>query len=269
MLIQTHPAPLRYKISDFFSSLLGGASMKNIKWLTFLFVVSGLALLPSVAKADAFDVQVGYADNLRPSPFFPSNFCNGGTQFDGSSGATCTQTFDAGAIRIINTTGAAMIVSDVNVQINSGTNFDLWNTSGNFTIANSTDEVLSQTNEFNFDSSDFGTSVAPGDGFLPIVKMTFSVDGGGTFQTESFTDSGQVLNTGGFDTLNGFNGSCIGGNNVAGGNVPGNCNESLQWRDIGTSGFTNPGGTVPEPASGTLLIAGLGGLAGLALKKSI
>ncbi|MGB7024917.1 MAG: PEP-CTERM sorting domain-containing protein, partial [Candidatus Acidiferrales bacterium] len=74
--------------------------------------------------------------------------------------------------------------------------------------------------------------------------------------------TGQILNTGGFDTVNGLNGTCIGGNNAN--NTPGGCNESLQWRDIGTANFTNPGGNTPEPSTIVLLITGAAGLTGFA-----
>lgn len=237
--------------------------MKLSKWLVVALVVLGLSLVPSLTWAGTIGVQVGYADNLRSSPFFPSNFCNGGTQFDGSSGATCSQTFDAGAIRIVNNSGQTMDVTDVLVTI-GGATFDLWNTGGAFTIASGTDEVLTQTVSFNFDTSDFGNTFFPGNSVQPTVKITFSL-GGGASQSLTFNDSGQVLNTGGFDLVNGINGVCTGGNNGA--NQPGGCNESLQWRDIGTTGVGNPGGNAPEPASVLLLLTGAGGVLGFARRR--
>ena len=245
--------------------------MKFVKWLSLFLVVIGLALLPGVAQADTITVQVGYADNLRPNPFFPSNFCNGGLQFDGSSGATCSGQFDAGAIRIENNTGADMIVSNVVVSFGL-INISLWNTGGVFTIPGSgsnTDEVLTQTTTFNFDTSDMNISgnnnTAPGNGVIPVVKITFTDANvnGGALTILSFNDTGQVLNTGGFDEVNGFGGVCL--NSPS--DTPPNCNESLQWRDIGTTGFTNPGGTTPEPSSILLLLTGAGGILGFARRR--
>src|SRR5262249_60222614 len=60
------------------------------------------------------------------------------------------------------------------------------------------------------------------------------------------TDSGQVLNTGGFDRA--FDGT----------------NESLGWRDVGTTGIADPAGdqAAPEPTSAILLAMTLLGAAG-------
>jgi len=80
----------------------------------------------------------------------------------------------------------------------------------------------------------------------------------GTPQT--FSDSGQVLDTGGFDLVNAS--PCPGQPNTSG-----NCNESLRWRLIGTSGISNPGGNTPEPASLLLMGTGLLSLCGIVLRK--
>lgn len=72
--------------------------------------------------------------------------------------------------------------------------------------------------------------------------VAFTVDG----LTSVLSDTGYVLDTGGFDFVNANPCSIFGDSLRA-------CNESLQWRLIGTTGIQDPGGNVPEPATAGLL----------------
>jgi PEP-CTERM motif len=227
----------------------------------------GLLGLASQASA-SYQVQVGYADNLRPSPLFPTPFCAGTGNVQVFAGQACgsgAPAFDSGAIRIINTGGAPIAIDSLVADVptwsgNVVGGVDIWTAffSTPIMINPGNSAVFAQTSQFNFDTSDPGLAI-PADPFnncsqgvmppqcagqAPIVTPT--VDG----VTSSFTDTAFILNTGGFDSVN--SSPCIGGNNVAGGNTPGNCNESLPWRNIGGSGLL-----VPEPASLTILGAAL------------
>lgn len=228
--------------------------MKSSKWLVALLAALGfVSLLPSMGWANGISVQVGYADDLRSNAFFPSNFCNGGTQFGGSSGATCSQVF------LRRHPCRQQYRPNQERHGRSGyyreRDIRLMEYRGAFTVGAGTDEVLAQTFGQNFDTSDFGNAFAPGNSIQPTKKLTLSL-GAGTSQSITFTDSGQVLNTGGFDLANAK--PCPGANNP---NVSGPCNESLPWRDVGTSGTNDPGGAeTPEPASLLLLLTGTGGV---------
>jgi hypothetical protein len=210
----------------------------------------GLFLLPSIALADNLQVQVGYADNLRASPFFPSPWCgDAGTTFDGSSvNGGCGMVFDSGAIRIINNGPNPVSVTDVSVNV-GGVITDIWNGTGAFTIAPGTSAILAQTsNAQNFDTSDqpfgpFGCCL--NDGVIPTVTIT--ADG---ITGPPLADSGQVLNTSGVDF------ACE--------TVGCTTNESFAWRDIGT--FGGQAG-VPEPSTLLLLGSGLLGLVGIGRRK--
>lgn len=173
-------------------------------------------------------VFVGYADDVRANPNFPVPWQGSpNTTFIGSG-----PSFDSGAIRLDNNSSTPIQVDDVFVTVPGWTTSDhndahgngiadLW---GSFTIAPNSTVILAQTTEFNLDTSDFGVrgcgdTLANGQAPIPTVRITI----GGVATT--FSDTGHVLDTGGFDL------ACRG-------------NESLQWRLIGTSGIENQTGHV-------------------------
>ena len=250
----------------------------------FLAAVALLASLPVVGHAATFDTFVGYADNLRASPFFPSPFFgDSSVDFYAGQDPGAFQ-LDAGAVMIRNTSGAAITVNDLTVTLNPTAGpivFHLW--SGLIGAGQSIDPgqvaIFTQTTQFDFDTSDFGiinglnandpTNNCSTGAFSTTAaclqnapQVDITIDGILT----SLSDTGHVLDTGGFDSVN--SNPCVGGNNPAGGNLPGGCNESLQWRLIGTTGIENPGGTVPEPMTIALFGVGLAGLGVLRRRRA-
>lgn len=179
--------------------------------------------LTAVAASSGFppvSVFVGYADNLRPNPFFPSPWAGStNTNFVGTG-----PTYDAGAIRIDNPASADVPVGDVSVDIGSS-HFDLW---GSPTIPANGTLILTQTSgNQNFDTSDYPVITCTPDGIIPVVHVTINGI------TTSYSDTRQVLNTGGFDLA-----TCPAGSNN---------NESHQWQQVGggpspseTKGGSNP-----------------------------
>jgi uncharacterized membrane protein len=174
----------------------------------------------SAGATPALSVQVGYADNLRANPFFPNPWAGSpDTTFIGDTG-----TFDSGAILIINNSNFPITVNDVTVTLPTGTKLDLW---GSNVVPASGNLILAQTNGFNFDTSDFATLSFPNtypDGetaHAPHVDVTVN-----SVLLPTFLDTGHILTTGGSDLAS--NGA----------------NESQNWRPIGTTGVSNPGGAV-------------------------
>jgi RHS repeat-associated protein len=183
-------------------------------------VAVGAIQLARVALA----VYVGYADNLRPSGVFP-------TPWQGSPNVVFLgggPVYDAGAIRLDNATGAAIAIDQVSVDLGRpGPRFDLW---GSFVVPAHGTAILTQTAEFNFDTSDSpiaacGQALAPNDPRVPTV--TVSVGGVAT----TYFDTGHILDTGGYDL------ACQG-------------NEALQWRLIGTTGIHSNGAFLLAPPAG-------------------
>lgn len=218
--------------------------------------VLGLAVLAGTTlNASASDVSifVGYADNIRPSPFFPNPWAGSpNTIFLGNPDPNTT--FDSGAILIENS-GVNDIVLAPGAFVDGFTNnrvFQLWDSliGAGVTIHPGWGVVLTQTgyDDTEFDSSDQGSGdPSHPDASKPVVHLTLNGD------MKTFVDSGQVLNTGGFDLAN-LN----------------NSNESLQWRLIGTTGIDNPGGNppgVPEPGAVAVSAAGVLGMAGFAIRR--
>ena len=181
-----------------------------------------LALAGSVAathplpvQAAGLDIFVGYADDARAGAAnFPTPWAGApNTVFIGTGSP-----WDAGAVRLVNSSVAPVLVDNVTVDLHhgaggsSGPVFSLW---GSFTIPGNGQAILTQTAFFNFDTSDFpfqpcGSPAPASDPRIPTVAVTVS----GATHTES--DTGHVLDTFGYDS------ACNG-------------NESIQWSQIGSA----------------------------------
>jgi len=198
-------------------------SLLLVSFLGAASIVAG----PPASAATNVNVFVAYADNLRASGFFPTPWKGApNTLFIGNG-----PTFDAGAIRLDNPTDVPLPVDNVSVDLQRpGHVFNLW---GSFTIPAHGSAILTQTSEYNFDTSDFPIASCPtpapsSDQHVP--KVTVTIGGVPT----SLLDTGHVLDTGGFDSA-----SC-------------KPNESLQWRSIGGAGIGAEGGSIAlTPATQT------------------
>jgi hypothetical protein len=166
--------------------------------------VAGVAWPASPAHASSgVDVFVGYADSARPlNTHFPTPWDGSpGVTFEGCKGS-CV--FDAGAVRIVNNSGSPVRIDSVAVKISTCT-FSMWAPAS---LASGGQLIVTQTasggsdgcpSDGTMDTSDVG----PGgssyagrctpDALIPHVLV--SIDG----TVSTFTDTGQVLNTGGRD----------------------------------------------------------------------
>ena len=223
-------------------------------------------------SANAVQVQVGYADNLRPSPFFPNPFAGdpGVTLYAGQNPSVG---IDAWAVRVFNDTASNFVINSLTVHMRNGagTNYDLWSgfLGAGFTLTPGSSAIFTQTAQFNFDSSDGDVLIGGNDianncsvGALSLTAACTNNPAQVILNGSILLDTGHVLDTGGFDSV----GASVCPNRAE---PSGACNESLQWRLIGTTGINNPGGTsVPEPASLLLLGSGLVGLAAWRIRRN-
>jgi hypothetical protein len=200
------------------------------RWLVVLttaaMAASGVvaATAAPASAASSVDVYVGYADTLRANPTnFPTPWAGSpGVTYSGCAG-TCS--FDAGAVRIVNNTNLVETVDSVQVKFDTCT-WSMWQ--HNVVLQPGQQYIITQTvsgasggcdnTSGLFDTSDIGPNNAnwagncSQSGVIPEIDATID----GTLNT--FTDSKQVLNTGGIDLA-----SC-----------PGGTNESQQWSLVGT-----------------------------------
>lgn len=267
--------------------------MKRLLLFTLAFVLACGVLAPRASAQ--VDVSVGYADNTRSSPFFPIPWSTSpGVQFfygnpAGPQGSLPAGSYDSGAIMLTNVSATSSFTLDsISVHVptwsgagigtNTATNSNEWAAfTFPVTVAPGMSIILTQNGLLNgnneLDTSDPGNGTLnstnncdPGNAFAianaafcaSIAPTVTLVINGGAPMT--FTDSGQVLDTGGFDVAGAS--ICPGGLGT-----PGACNESLQWRPIGTTGIGNPGGNTPEPASLLLLGTGILSLCGAVRKR--
>ena len=171
----------------------------------------------------ALSVYVGYADEARTSRTvfpFPWRGSPGVANFVGDD----TDDIDSGAIRFDNNSDDPISLDRVTVDVGAA-RFDIWASRSPIQAAPHTITILTQTQNFDFDTSDTAPT-SPVDlrcvpsGVIPQIHVT---RGG---ETTTFDDTEQVLNTRGIDP-----GFCTGSN------------ESHQWQRVGggsVSGIDTP-----------------------------
>ena len=191
--------------------------------------------LTAAAPSASVQVYVAYADNRTAATFFPNPwYYTPNLYFLGTHGPA----FDTGAIMIVNDGTTAVVLSrGASVDgLNNGNVYKVWDgliPAAGLTIAPGGRVALLQTSvctvanvstcsNFNTGASTTGTTPTNN---IPVIHLTLN----GVAQ--SFSDTGQILNTGGVD-------------------VP-TRNASMQWRLVGTTGTLFPGGSgvMPAPVS--------------------
>ena len=191
-----------------------------------LSLTSALSAVTPVAASSNIGVWVGYGDSVRADPTnFPTPWVGSpNTIFDGCAPVSACE-YDAGAIRIVNNSGSTVRVNAIAVHIDTCT-YTGWPAAN---LAPGANLIVTQLGTgagagctgptpTGFDTSDIGRGGSSGvgnctnNGLIPVVDVT--IDN----HTTAYSDTGQVLNSGGVDP----------------GGCPGLANESSQWTRIGT-----------------------------------
>jgi hypothetical protein len=190
-------------------------------------------LATAAGAVSPLKVFVGYADDIRANPVnFPTPWQGDvGVNFIGSNAS-----WDAGAVMLENPNATPVSVDSVVVDLQrAGLTYNLW---GSFSVAGHGTTVLTQSTQYDFDTSDAAPIESCGADAPPTLDpplVTITVGGVPT----TSTDSGHVLDTRGFDT------ACIGTGN-----------ESTQWTPIGKAPCTSGSTLTLAPAAQTLAPAG-------------
>lgn len=197
-----------------------------------LAMVAGTLIAGTTPAAASTGIQVfvAYADSLRPDPAnFPIPWYGStNTIFYGCHPVTSCE-YDGGAVRVVNNTGSTVPVNDIALHINNCTYTGWWPDSQAVTLPAGWDLIVTQLQSgagngctgptpTQMDMSDIGPNGADYANNCTRNTLSWSVDVTTNNVTTSYTDSGQVLNTGGLDasTYCGFT------------------NESIQWTVVGT-----------------------------------
>ncbi|HEU5356672.1 MAG TPA: RHS repeat-associated core domain-containing protein [Actinocrinis sp.] len=193
------------------------------------------AAAPSTPNTPPVNVYVGYQDTLRssndytisPLPWYGSP----NVTFEGDSSAQGPGA-DAGGVRFDNVTNAPVTLDKVTVDVpvpggGAPVHYDQW--PAGMVVAPGQTLIITENAGFaSFDTSDDDPGACGViQSLVPLINVTI----GGV--TSVYKDSGEVLNTGGFDL------ACLG-------------NESEPWVRVGTSGPANPLTPTPRtsPAAG-------------------
>lgn len=200
-----------------------------------------MSIVSFTQDTSGINVYAGYADGLRPGgSIFPFPW-NGSpnTVFVGCHG-NCL--FDAGAVRLDNTTGHTVTINSLTVDIGNNCRFAIW--PADTSLPDGQTAIFTQTisgassgcpRDGSFDTSDAPLITCTPTGLIPHI--TFVVDG----VTHSFDDTQQIINTKGTDKA-----ECPGGN------------ESQAWQRLGGNGIAV---NTPLPPAGAVTLSPLGGTA--------